>query len=192
MVEAKKWVVIGKFGRPHGIKGFINVNSFTEPKENLLQYPSWHCKLGQQWTLVKLKTIEVNGWPTRFGFESLLGKIDKYEKWGLLSNGDIGWRDETGKGTPTSVMFEVVKQRNTQAIFDKMEEAKRQSEDEDAQAAYEAEMSRQDYKQYGDGYQVEETSPCKDPNDNLRFNGKDKSHQSYPSVERTDFYVPNL
>ena len=92
----------------------------------------------------------------------------------------------------TAPEYAATTERVIKLVIDKMEEAKRQSEDEDAQAAYEAEMSRQDYKQYGDGYQVEETSPCKDPNDNLRFNGKDKSHQSYPSVDRTDFYVPNL
>ncbi len=90
MVEAKKWVVIGKFGRPHGIKGFINVNSFTEPKENLLQYPIWHCKLDQQWTLVKLKATEVNGSSIRVK----IAGYDDREAVSKLTNIDIAILEE--------------------------------------------------------------------------------------------------
>jgi 16S rRNA processing protein RimM len=36
------WVVIGKFGRPHGIKGWITVISFTELRENILNYQPWY------------------------------------------------------------------------------------------------------------------------------------------------------
>lgn len=61
------------------------------------------------------------------------------------------------------------------------------------QASYEAEMSRDTHKQYGDGYQpLEDTSPCKDPNDRPRSNGKDKSHQGYPNLEKTNFYPSQI
>lgn len=67
------------------------------------------------------KTVEVNGWSPRAGFPALLNKIDKYKGWKLLSNNDIGYLDQTGKGTgQTKVIFQVAKQRNIDAIFKKM------------------------------------------------------------------------
>jgi 16S rRNA processing protein RimM len=47
------WIVIGRFGRPHGIKGSISVLSFTEPRENILQYPCWYIKRQDQWHPLK-------------------------------------------------------------------------------------------------------------------------------------------
>lgn len=67
------------------------------------------------------KTVEVSGWSPRAGFSALLNKIDKYKGGRLLTNNDIGFIDQTGKGTgQTKVIFQVVKQRNTNAIFKKM------------------------------------------------------------------------
>jgi 16S rRNA processing protein RimM len=43
------WVVVGRFGRPHGLKGFIIVHSFTEPRENILQYKNWHILKNNVW-----------------------------------------------------------------------------------------------------------------------------------------------
>lgn len=53
---------------------------------------------------------------------------------------------------------------------------------------WEAEMNSQDYKQYGDGYQVEDTSPCKDPLDRPRMSNKDKGYQSYPNRDPKNAY----
>lgn len=38
-------IVVGKFGRVQGLDGFIRVVSFTEPKENILNYLPWHIKV---------------------------------------------------------------------------------------------------------------------------------------------------
>lgn len=40
-----------------------------------------------------------------------------------------------------------------------------------------------------DAYSVENTSPCKDPNDRPRSNGKNKSYQGYPNIEKPDYYA---
>lgn len=54
MVElALERVVIGKFGRPQGIKGLVRVISFTEPRENILSYPDWSMQLRGVWHDVK-------------------------------------------------------------------------------------------------------------------------------------------
>ena len=42
-------IIIGRFGKAHGIKGWIRVISFTDPNENILQYHPWHIKKNNQW-----------------------------------------------------------------------------------------------------------------------------------------------
>ena len=38
------FLVVGQFGAAHGISGWIRVNSYTQPKDNLLNYQPWHLK----------------------------------------------------------------------------------------------------------------------------------------------------
>lgn len=40
-----------------------------------------------------------------------------------------------------------------------------------------------------DPYRTEDTNPCKDPNDRPRSNGKNKSYQGYPNIEKPDYYA---
>lgn len=53
------WIIVGRFGRPHGIKGYASVISFTEPRENILQYAHWHIKKQNQWHPIKRQSDEV-------------------------------------------------------------------------------------------------------------------------------------
>jgi 16S rRNA processing protein RimM len=39
--NAGKLVIVGRVSGPHGIKGWLKIQSFTEPKDNLLGYPEW-------------------------------------------------------------------------------------------------------------------------------------------------------
>ena len=41
-------LVVGKFGAPYGIKGWIKVYSYTDPIDNLLEYPDWLTQQGAQ------------------------------------------------------------------------------------------------------------------------------------------------
>jgi 16S rRNA processing protein RimM len=80
-----KWVFVGRFGRPHGVKGYIRVHSFTEPKTNLLTYSNWHTQLKGHWQpLKRLVTEEHN----RF-FVVLLEAYADREKVAELTNLDI-------------------------------------------------------------------------------------------------------
>jgi 16S rRNA processing protein RimM len=54
------WIVIGRFGRPHGIKGFVTVHSFTDPRDNILRYTDWHAYLDYTWQPIKLLSVEVH------------------------------------------------------------------------------------------------------------------------------------
>ena len=40
-----EWVELGRLGAPFGIKGWIHVESFTEPPAGLLEYPVWTLRL---------------------------------------------------------------------------------------------------------------------------------------------------
>jgi 16S rRNA processing protein RimM len=42
---AVQWVQLGRLGAPYGIKGWVHVESHTEPPERLLEYPVWSLKL---------------------------------------------------------------------------------------------------------------------------------------------------
>jgi 16S rRNA processing protein RimM len=37
----KNWVLVGSVGKPHGIKGWVKVHSYTEPLTNILLYQPW-------------------------------------------------------------------------------------------------------------------------------------------------------
>ncbi|RMX17956.1 ribosome maturation factor RimM [Legionella jordanis] len=59
MDKLADWIVIGRFGRPHGIKGFVTVHSFTEPRDNILQYTDWHAYINKQWQALKIVRVEM-------------------------------------------------------------------------------------------------------------------------------------
>jgi 16S rRNA processing protein RimM len=48
-------VVVGRFGRPQGLKGFIRVISFTEPEESIFQYSPWYKNQDDQWVPIPLE-----------------------------------------------------------------------------------------------------------------------------------------
>ncbi|MDI9818762.1 MULTISPECIES: ribosome maturation factor RimM [unclassified Legionella] len=60
MGKATDWIVVGRFGRPHGIKGFITIHSFTEPRDNILKYSDWHVCIAKQWQPLNLLHVEIN------------------------------------------------------------------------------------------------------------------------------------
>jgi 16S rRNA processing protein RimM len=39
-----KWVEMGRIGAPYGVKGWVHVESYTEPRDELLRYDVWSLK----------------------------------------------------------------------------------------------------------------------------------------------------
>jgi DNA gyrase/topoisomerase IV subunit A len=62
-------------------------------------------------TEARTNTVIIESWAPGRKFESILGKFDK-----LLSNGDVGFSDHST--TKTKIVFEVLKQRNRDKIFE--------------------------------------------------------------------------
>ncbi len=86
MTDDAKWVVVGRFGRPHGIKGFITIQSFTEPYDNILRYTDWHVLIGGKWQPLKLISVEAR-------IKSLIAHVEGYterEHVAQLTNLEIG------------------------------------------------------------------------------------------------------
>jgi 16S rRNA processing protein RimM len=80
------WVVLGRFGRVHGIKGFITLHSYTEPRENILGYLPWHALINKQWQPLKIIQTEVTT-------KHILVQVEGYterEQVANLTNVEIG------------------------------------------------------------------------------------------------------
>ena len=76
---------MGRFGRPHGIKGFVTVHSFTEPRENILQYNHWHILLPNGQKEIVLSHVEVQS-------KAIIAQIEGYaerESVAALTNREI-------------------------------------------------------------------------------------------------------
>lgn len=40
----KKKVLVGTIGKPYGLKGWVKINSYTEPVSNILNYSPWYLE----------------------------------------------------------------------------------------------------------------------------------------------------
>ena len=41
-LQHQNYLVVGRFGKVHGVKGWINVHSFTNPSSNIFNYTPWY------------------------------------------------------------------------------------------------------------------------------------------------------
>jgi len=46
MSSAADWLEVGRIGSPFGVKGWVHVESFTDPPERLLKYRNWNVRRG--------------------------------------------------------------------------------------------------------------------------------------------------
>src|SRR5476649_2678062 len=51
------WILVGKIGRVHGIKGFVKIHSFTEPSANIINYQPWYDKNQKPLRVVECKLL---------------------------------------------------------------------------------------------------------------------------------------
>lgn len=56
-------VIVGKFGAPFGIRGWIKVISFTDPLSNILNYQPWfmQSKGTQDWQVISVEQQKIHG-----------------------------------------------------------------------------------------------------------------------------------
>lgn len=107
MTAAVKWIVVGRFGKPHGIKGFVTVHSFTHPRENILEYADWHAVIKGNYQPIKLSHVEsthksiiaqVIGYPDR----DMVAQLTNIEiavdaaQFATLNDGEYYWHELIG------------------------------------------------------------------------------------------------
>src|SRR5262245_25823620 len=55
------WVVIGRLGKPFGVKGWLKLHSFTEPAENIFTYSTWHLQQSGIWSPARIEGHKIQG-----------------------------------------------------------------------------------------------------------------------------------
>lgn len=107
MSQAFKPLIVGKLNGASGIKGWVKVFSYTDPKENILNYSPWFLKLDGQWQQVSIingreqgKTVvaQLEGCNDRNTAESYRGVEIAIDESQLpqLGEGEYYWRDLIG------------------------------------------------------------------------------------------------
>jgi 16S rRNA processing protein RimM len=54
-------VVVGRFGAPHGVRGAVKLQSFTEHPEDLFNYGELFLKKGRQWQPIEIEDAKFQG-----------------------------------------------------------------------------------------------------------------------------------
>lgn len=54
-------IKIARFGKVYGVKGWIRLYSFTEPKENLLDLTPWYIKKQNTWKILDVEEMKYHG-----------------------------------------------------------------------------------------------------------------------------------
>lgn len=85
-MSASDKLIVGKIGSPHGVQGWVKINSFTQEKNNIFDYSPWLLSSGAG----NEKLIEVDQW--RVHSSSLVAKlkgIDDRNSADLIKNANI-------------------------------------------------------------------------------------------------------
>ena len=93
----RKRIVIGKVGGPFGVKGWIKLLSWTEPREEIADYSPWQIGRGGEWKDWKVAEFRPHG----KGLAARLVGLDDRDKAAELLGADIAvWRDQLGEPEP--------------------------------------------------------------------------------------------
>lgn len=57
--NADDWIVIGRFGRAHGVKGFITVHSFADPAAAIKDYLPWYIRQDNERLPLQISEVRV-------------------------------------------------------------------------------------------------------------------------------------
>jgi len=62
--QTHQFVVVGKISAAFGVKGWLKINSFTDPTDNILQLKPWYLQArqqDQQWSSIKVISGRAHG-----------------------------------------------------------------------------------------------------------------------------------
>lgn len=85
---SSKLIIIGSVGAPFGVHGWVKINSYTEPKENILQFNNWILIDNQsQLNQINAPIIEIKQLHSKF--IALFKNITDCNQASLLTNKQI-------------------------------------------------------------------------------------------------------
>jgi 16S rRNA processing protein RimM len=89
--EQDRIVVLGKIAGTFGVLGWVKVNSYTEPADNLLRYTAWQVRRNAEWLVLEVSEGRVTG----KGILAKLTSIDSPEDARTWIGSEVGvWRHE--------------------------------------------------------------------------------------------------
>jgi len=81
-------VVVGRIGRPYGIKGWVHLQSYTEPASNLGEYRPWLIKVSSKREWEQLDCVDFK--PHAQSFVGLFVGIEDRSEAAKLAGSDLG------------------------------------------------------------------------------------------------------
>jgi 16S rRNA processing protein RimM len=78
-------VVLGRVGAPYGVKGWLHINSFTRPTNNIEQYTHWQLRQGR--VVQQVEVLELKTHQKRYAVK--LHGIDDRDSAAALTNANI-------------------------------------------------------------------------------------------------------
>lgn len=81
-----KLITMGSLGKSHGVRGWMRLNSFTDPIDNLLDYQPWMFLVQKKWQSVEVEGVKPHG----KGYIVKLAGIDTPEEAKLYAGVEIG------------------------------------------------------------------------------------------------------
>lgn len=88
--EEQELIDVGRISGLHGVKGWVKIFSYTDPREGILKYNPWSVKVDGQWRQFKLNAGRAHG-------KGVVAHIEGYDDRDLaatLMNCDIAIRRE--------------------------------------------------------------------------------------------------
>ena len=59
--QTNEFVTLGKISGVFGVKGWLKIYTYTDPREGILNYSPWYLKQGNSWTAIKVKAGHKQG-----------------------------------------------------------------------------------------------------------------------------------
>lgn len=95
--EKSEYIVVGRISGLYGVRGWVKVYSYTQPRASILNYSPWHLSMGGEWRAVTLE----NGRSHGKGIVTKLEGCDDREAAAALMNTTVAIRrDQLPQAAP--------------------------------------------------------------------------------------------
>jgi 16S rRNA processing protein RimM len=111
MTEGANWVVLGRISGTYGVRGWVKIHSYTEPRENILSYTPWQMRASDQPDAPRRSVsvldgrvqgkgivVHLEGWDTPEAARALVGAeiVIPREQLPAPHTGEYYWNDLLG------------------------------------------------------------------------------------------------